>query len=513
MYNLHFLTLFCIIFSACKGYKILAVFPVPVHSHYTIASKIVNELAHRGHEVTFVTPYLQKSAIKNLKEISVESVIDIVNERKEHLYSLEDQTIFKTITFLSHLGYIVVEKTFQNENVQKLLHSEEHYDLVILPQFINEALIGIAHHFKAPFVLVTSMPLFPWSSFLLAHPAPSSYVPNLLTRYTGHMNFWQRLTNSFYDTYSILYYKWVMLPKHRELVRKYIPGEPDLYTFLTNGSLLLINCHVSSYEPIPQVPNAIEIGGLHIDEPRKLPDDLQKFLDDSVDGVVLFSMGSNLKSSALPQIKRDAILKAFSKLKQNVLWKWETDELPGQPKNVKLMKWLPQSDVLAHPNIKAFITHGGLFSTMESIYRGIPVIGIPVFADQKMNMATAVSHGYAELVPLQALTEENLSSALNQILNNPRYKSNVMKRSSIMRDRPVKPMDLAIYWIEYVVRHQGAPHLRYPGMDLAWHQRNLLDVIAFAIISGITLLSVVFFIIKSILKRVYTRPDKNKKNN
>jgi hypothetical protein len=88
-----------------------------------------------------------------------------------------------------------------------------------------------------------------------------------------------------------------------------------------------------------------------------------------------------------------------------------------------------------------------------------------------------------------------------------------MKRSSIMRDRPVKPMDLAIYWIEYVVRHQGAPHLRYPGMDLTWHQRNLLDVIAFAIISGITLLSVVFFIIKSILKRVYTRPDKNKKNN
>jgi predicted CoA-binding protein len=84
MYNLHFLTLFCIIFSACKGYKILAVFPVPVHSHYTIASKIVNELAHRGHEVTFVTPYLQKSAIKNLKEISVESVIDIVNG-KNHL--------------------------------------------------------------------------------------------------------------------------------------------------------------------------------------------------------------------------------------------------------------------------------------------------------------------------------------------------------------------------------------------------------------------------------------------
>jgi glucuronosyltransferase len=41
-----------------------------------------------------------------------------------------------------------------------------------------------------------------------------------------------------------------------------------------------------------------------------------------------------------------AFLEAFSKLKQRVLWKWETDSLPEQPSNVKLDKWLPQSDIL-----------------------------------------------------------------------------------------------------------------------------------------------------------------------
>ena len=41
-----------------------------------------------------------------------------------------------------------------------------------------------------------------------------------------------------------------------------------------------------------------------------------------------------------------AFLESFSKLKQRVLWKWETDSLPGQPSNVKLGKWLPQSDIL-----------------------------------------------------------------------------------------------------------------------------------------------------------------------
>ena len=54
-----------------------------------------------------------------------------------------------------------------------------------------------------------------------------------------------------------------------------------------------------------------------------------------------------------------------------------------------------------------------------------------------------------------------------------------------MRDRPLKPVDSALYWIEYVIRHQGAPHLRYPGADLNWFQRNLFDVVAFVILFSI----------------------------
>ncbi|RZB40978.1 UDPGT and/or Glyco tran 28 C domain containing protein [Asbolus verrucosus] len=224
-------------------------------------------------------------------------------------------------------------------------------------------------------------------------------------------------------------------------------------------------------------------------------------------------MGSNLKSSELPPVTRDEILKAFSKLKQNVLWKWETDNMPGKPKNVKLMKWLPQSDVLAHPNVKALISHGGLLSTMESIYYGLPMIGIPIFSDQKMNMAIATSYGYAVRIHFQELNEETLSSALHQVLNDPKYRNNAKKRSSIMRDRPIKPMDNAIYWIEYVIRHQGAPHLRYPGMDLTWFQRNLLDVVAFVVVMISLSLSVIFIILKRIIKRNNSKTDARKKKN
>jgi hypothetical protein len=427
------------------------------------------------------------------------------------IFQMENATPFAKAKLIMDYNYKFSSHLLESEQVQNLLKSEEKYDVVIIYQYLSDGLLGIGHHFKAPVILFSSMPLYAPESFLLSHPAPSSYVPNILLEYTGRMNFWQRLTNAFYDIWIILYYNWIMLPKHRELVYKYVPGKPDLYDFLNNSSLLLINSHVSSYDAIPQVPNAIEIGGFHIEEPKKLPDHLQTFLDESTNGVVIFSMGSVLQSADLPEFKRNALLKTFAKLKENVLWKWEDDKLPGQPKNLKIMKWIPTSDILAHPNVKAFISHGGLLSTMESMYHAVPMVGIPVFGDQKMNMANAEAKGYAVVVPYRNITEENLSEALKEILNNPKYKINMKNRSKIMRDRPVKPLESALYWIEYVIRHQAARHLRYPGMDLTWCQRCLVDVVAFVV--AVTLISILVVIktFELMLNGKYKNIDKAKK--
>lgn len=75
--------------------------------------------------------------------------------------------------------------------------------------------------------------------------------------------------------------------------------------------------------------------------------------------------------------------------------------------------------LLAHPNVKLFITHGGLLSTIETIYHGVPILGIPMFGDQKMNMANAVAQGYAQMLDFKDLTEESLLSGINEILQNP----------------------------------------------------------------------------------------------
>lgn len=74
----------------------------------------------------------------------------------------------------------------------------------------------------------------------------------------------------------------------------------------------------------------------------------------------------------------------------------------------------------AHPNTKAFISHGGLLGTIEAVYHGVPIIGIPIFGDQHNNIKRATDHGFALGISLDDITEESFSYVLDQILNNPR---------------------------------------------------------------------------------------------
>jgi glucuronosyltransferase len=58
----------------------------------------------------------------------------------------------------------------------------------------------------------------------------------------------------------------------------------------------------------------------------------------------------------------------------------------------------------------------------------------------------------------------------------------------------MSPLDTAVYWVEYVIRHRGASHLRNVGADLTWYRYYLGDVIVVLCISFLTLLMVVVFL-------------------
>jgi len=75
----------------------------------------------------------------------------------------------------------------------------------------------------------------------------------------------------------------------------------------------------------------------------------------------------------------------------------------------------------AHPNIRLFITHGGQLSKIEAITRGVPVVGIPVYADQRRNMALAELAVYGLLIDFNNITTESLTWAIQETIESPKY--------------------------------------------------------------------------------------------
>jgi len=60
-------------------------------------------------------------------------------------------------------------------------------------------------------------------------------------------------------------------------------------------------------------------------------------------------------------------------------------------------------------------------SSIEAIIRGVPVVGIPVFFDQRRNMARAVLEGYGLVVDFNNITTESLTWAIQEAIESPKY--------------------------------------------------------------------------------------------
>lgn len=102
------------------------------------------------------------------------------------------------------------------------------------------------------------------------------------------------------------------------------------------------------------------------------------------DGVVLISFGSTIPLEKLPSHYADIFFGLMMKHKKvRFLLKWKgplPDKYANVTSNVLPSDWLPQREILRHPKLKAFVSHGGLNSIQEATYYGVPLIVMPLFA-------------------------------------------------------------------------------------------------------------------------------------
>lgn len=505
------------IVSYVSAYKILGIFPTWARSHFFVGSALMKGLAEKGHQVTVISPFPEKKPIKNWRDINTPTILNFLKGPGNQIIKMREQSIMESISGIYDLGIMITNTTLAEPSVQKLMTSGETFDVVICEVFLTEALYGLAEHFNAPLIGMGTFGATLWNTDLVGSPSPLSYVPNVFLPLIDRMSLVERIFNLAVNTFDYIFFYNFYMPRQHELFRHYFPkSKAGLDKIRKDTALVLLNSHFSLSFPRPYVPNMIEVGGMHINRKQKpLPAEIQKFLDEATDGAIFFSMGSNLKSTALPSEKREAILKTFASLKQRVMWKFEDPNLVGKSDNVYISDWFPQQEILAHPNVKIFITHGGLLSTTESIFIGKPFIGIPMFGDQFLNMARAENGGYGIKVDYDELNEKTFSAAINKMLADKSYEQRVKLMSERYRDQPMEPLDLATYWVEYIARHKGAPHLHSAGQELNFIQYHNLDAIVI-FFGGISLVLILILTILYKLVAWFLAPKtkiiKKKKN-
>uniref|UniRef100_A0A1A9VF69 Glucuronosyltransferase n=1 Tax=Glossina austeni TaxID=7395 RepID=A0A1A9VF69_GLOAU len=113
--------------------------------------------------------------------------------------------------------------------------------------------------------------------------------------------------------------------------------------------------------------------------------------------------------------------------------------------NVFISAWFAQADILASPRVKLFVTHGGLLSTIEPIYHGKPLLGLPLFYDQETNVNRSQQMCFALSFDINDLTKASFRETILEIMTNNKYEQKVKEISQIYHDQPIKPIDLAIY--------------------------------------------------------------------
>jgi len=250
---------------------------------------------------------------------------------------------------------------------------------------------------------------------------------------------------------------------------------------------------------LPQMPNTLAIGDLMAGRPGKaLPGELEDFLSQSKDGVILVSFGTYLDFVTPDVVRKFCTAFNDRRNRLRVVWKakpkakdaWRNCPDAGR---IKTMPWIPQNDLLADRRVKVFISHGGLNSVIESVYHATPLIVFPICGDQPSNAAAAVSKGLAVRMDIGSFSAESLLSSVEKLLSDATYERNVQLASAILRDRRVSPAQRVSDAVEHVVKY-GDGHLRTGAFQLSVVQFFMFDLFAAVLLAAVASVALVAFL-------------------
>jgi glucuronosyltransferase len=515
---LFYTTLVTLTFPASAGRILMT--PPQFESLVFMEVSVGKELIRRGHEVYIVlgSPYPKPEAILKTGMqilsyripsdvqygISPEmerTIADITFKRPENLAQHYSKGIAPLFNY--YCEFMMTDQKFLSQ-VRK-----HHFDVAVAVTFpLSACSLILPHYLGIPCVTIAvGMFPVPWDYGIPALPSFSE-LP-VLKAGTVELPDLATFRGRFASTITFLGKHFIATPLmwgNTSLLERFADSDVTSWVDLLRKSVLFLDENDHHLETaLPLMPHVVSIAGLTISPAKPLEGSLEQIFSESGEnGIIIASFGST--ASYMPSEVTKKFFDGFSRLKQTVVARFTVSDGVQVPKNVKLMSWLPQNDILGDNRTRLFITHCGSKSQYEALYHGVPMLGFPLFSEQAWNCERVRRKGFALSMDILNFSVTELHDSIRELLDNPVYSRTVKKMSQIFRDQPMTGCEKAAFWIEHVMKY-GGDHLRSLTLSMPLYQFLMLDVLA--VIVGV-LLALLFFSV-CLLRFVWMRCRKTDK--
>lgn len=253
-------------------------FPYPGKSHFNTFGGLFKALAAKGHKVTVMSHFPLKEPIPNYRDIEIgglETFMSTDIMKMLDMKNIQDKNrLMNYFIFLvlGDVGETVCEVAYTSRTVQSFLKENQKFDVALTEYFNTDCFVPLAKKLNVPLIRIHSCSLMPWSSHRFGMPENPSYMPNNFLPFSDKMTFFERLENTICTVVHSTYFNnWIVRRDKRDAT-KYLGSvgsslDQDIY----NESLLLLSTHFTLNLPRPLVPNVVEVGGIHVEKPKSLP--------------------------------------------------------------------------------------------------------------------------------------------------------------------------------------------------------------------------------------------------
>jgi UDP:flavonoid glycosyltransferase YjiC (YdhE family) len=399
----------------------------PLYAHQEIMLFIAKELKNRNHTILFSSYPNYKQRIESIGLEYIE--MGDLEDSKRTNSDPPDSNTLESMGLLVHKVADLYENTY-TKSLEVLKNRD--IDYVFADMFVIGTL-DAARQLNKKYSIIYPSGFLSFAGYEDVNYVAKPFLPGPLI---SMHSIYQR----FYDNYMlpaiVVYYSLPEIIRINNIRKKYGVGQYLGLTDAWKNHLVISTSFFGMEYARPILPTTVQVGPVISNEDMNVQisgDDipLKKWLDID-EPIIYIAFGSlvalkewQLKSilAGVSAIQGTRVLVALRETLQKQL-NFDASVLPEQ---FRVESWVNQKMVLAHKNVKVFLTHGGYMSISEAMFSHKPMLVLPFFGDQPGNAVRLVEAGAGLKLEIDSFTPEDVSQKLQQLLTDNKYTQNMKK--------------------------------------------------------------------------------------